>query len=163
MGFPLVYWVGEYWAMGESGDISPAPVSAGDLLILKIPIMIPYQTDWQVAEPAEGRLRKGDDFYQIIEQQLRNDTLYVKCKLDITAKDRYLDLVSHVDKHVKGGVADGKGKTPQLLKNFLKDYLTFNRKHCFFVIDWIEKQTSFKSILLTFPSLFLYIASPPPR
>lgn len=163
MGFPLVYWVEEYLAMGQSGDISPAPVSPEDLLILKIPIMIPYQTDWQVAEQAEGRLRRGEDFYQIVEQQLRNDTLYVKCKLDISAKDRYLDLVSHVDKHVKGGVTDGKGKTPQLLKNFLKDYLTFNRKHFFFVIDWIEHQASFKSIVLTFPSSLLYVASPPPR
>ncbi len=36
--------------------------------------MIPYQTDWQVAEQAEGRLRRGDDFYQIVEQQLMNDT-----------------------------------------------------------------------------------------
>ncbi len=163
MGFPLMYWIEEYWAMGESGAVSPVPVSPEELLILKIPIMIPYQTDWQVAEQAEGRLRRGEDFYQIVEQQLRNDTLYVKCKLDISAKDRYLDLVSHVDKHVKGGVADGKGKTPQLLKNFLKDYLTFNRKHFFFVIDWIEHQTSFKSIVLTFPSSLLYVASPPPR
>lgn len=163
MGFPLVYWIGEYFAEGENADFSPEPVPAEDMLILKIPIMIPYQTDWQVAEQAEGRLRKGDDFYQIVEQQLRNDTLYVKCKLDISAKDRYLDLVSHVDKHVKGGVTDSKGKTPQLLKNFLKDYLTFSRKHWFFVIDWIADQTSFKGVILTFPALFLHVASPPPR
>lgn len=163
MGFPLVYWIGEYFAGAESGQVSTGPVVPEELLILKIPIMIPYQTDWQVAEQAEGRLRRGDDFYQIVEQQLLNDTLYVKCKLDLSAKDRYLDLVSHVDKHVKGGVTDGKGKTPHLLKDFLKDYLTFNRKHWFFVIDWIPTAASFKGIVLTFPSLFLHIASPPPR
>lgn len=69
-----------------------------------------------------------------------NDTLHVKCKLDLTARDRYLDLVAQVDKHVKGGMTDGKSKSPQLLKNFLKDYLTFNRKHWFFVIDWITSR-----------------------
>lgn len=163
VGFPLVYWIGEYFADGHSGEVSRGPVAPDELLILKIPIMIPYQTDWQVAEQAEGRLRRGDDFYQIVEQQLLNDTLYVKCKLDLSAKDRYLDLVSHVDKHVKGDVTDGKGKTQHLLKNFLKDYLTFNRKHWFFVIDWIETTTIFKSIAVTFPTLFLHIASPPPR
>ncbi|MCE6990168.1 hypothetical protein [Dyadobacter sp. CY323] len=163
MGFPLVYWIEEYCAMEESAGFSAVPLAAKSMLILKIPIMIPYQTDWQVAEPAEGRLRRGDDFYQIVEQQLRNDTLYVKCKLDIDAKDRYLDLVSHVDKHVKGGVTDGKGKSPQFLKNFLKDYVTFNRNHWFFVIDWIGATPGFKGIILTFSSLFLHIASPPPR
>lgn len=163
MGFPLVYWIGEYFADAQGGEISSGHVVPEELLILKIPIMVPYQTDWQVAEQAEGRLRRGDDFYQIVEQQLKNDTLYVKCKLDVSAKDRYLDLVSHVDKHVKGGVTDGKDKTPHLLKNFLKDYLTFNRKHWFFVIDWIPTAAGFKGIILTFPSLFLHIASPPPR
>jgi hypothetical protein len=163
MGFSLVYWIEEYFQSGNGGEISLVPSKADEVLILKIPIVIPYQTDWQVAEPAEGRLRRGDDFYQIIEQQLRNDTLYVKCKLDLSAKDRYLDLASHVDKHVKGGIADGKGKTPQLLKNFLKDYLTFNRKHWFFVIDWIETRKVFRGISFTIPSLLLYVASPPPR
>lgn len=163
MGFPLVYWIGEYFAGTQNTGASSKSLPPEDFLILKIPIMIPYQTDWQVAEPAEGRLRRGDDFYQIIEQQLLNDTLYVKCKPDISAKDRYLDLVSHVDKHVKGGVADGKGKTPHLLKDFLKDYLTFNRNHWFFVGDWIEAGISFKSIIFSFPSLFLYVASPPPK
>lgn len=163
MGFPIVYWIEEYLSIGDSSHFSPQAVGKDDLLILKIPIMIPYQTDWQVAEPAEGRLRRGDDFYQIIEQQLKSDTLYVKCKLDVTAKDRYLDLVSQVDKHVKGDVTDGKGKSPQLLKNFLKDYLTFNRKHWFFVMDWLEYRVSFKGIFLIFPSLHLLVASPPPR
>ncbi|MET7258071.1 hypothetical protein [Dyadobacter fermentans] len=163
MGFPLVYWIGEYFADGHSGELATGDILPEELLVLKIPIMVPYQTDWQVAEQAEGRLRRGDDFYQIVEQQLMNDTLYVKCKLDISAKDRYLDLVSHVDKHVKGGVTDGKGKAPQMLKNFLKDYLTFNRKYWFFVIDWIRKDAGFKGILLTIPSLFLYVASPPPK
>lgn len=163
MGFPLVYWIGEYFANAGTAERSPDHPAAGELLMLKIPIMIPYQTDWQVAEQAEGRVRRGDDFYQIVEQQLMNDTLYVKCKLDLSAKDRYLDLVSHVDKHVKGGVTDGKGKAPQVLKNFLKDYLTFNRKHWFFVIDWIRTETSFKCVLLTFPALFLHVASPPPK
>ena len=163
MGFPLVYWIEEYLAVGESRAMPSEPLAPEETLVLKIPIMIPYQTDWQVAEPAEGRLRRGDDFYQIVEQQLLNDTLYVKCKLDVTARDRYLDLVAHVDKHVKGGMTDGKSKTPQLLKNFLKDYLTFNRKHWFFVIDWITSQSGFASILPKFSSLFLFVASPPPR
>lgn len=163
MGFPLVYWIGEYFADGRSAGASSGAQPPGDFLILKIPIMIPYQTDWQVAEPAEGRLRRGNDFYQIVEQQLLNDTLYVKCKLDISAKDRYLDLVSHVDKHVKDGAGDGKAKTSHLLKNFLKDYLTFNRKHWFFVGDWVETGHRFRSIVLTFSSLFLHVASPPPK
>lgn len=163
MGFPLVYWIEEYLAVGESSGMPSEPLAPEETLVLKIPIMIPYQTDWQVAEQAEGRLRRGDDFYQIVEQQLLNDTLYVKCKLDVSARDRYLDLVAHVDKHVKGGMTDGKSKTPQLLKNFLKDFLTFNRKHWFFVIDWITSQSGFESILPRFSSLALFVASPPPR
>lgn len=163
MGFPLVYWIEEYLTVGESSGMPSESLAPQEMLVLKIPIMVPYQTDWQVAEQAEGRLRRGDDFYQIVEQQLLNDTLYVKCKLDVSARDRYLDLVAHVDKHVKGGMTDGKSKTPQLLKNFLKDFLTFNRKHWFFVVDWITSQSGFESILPRFSSLALFVASPPPR
>jgi hypothetical protein len=164
MGFSLVYWIEECASYGEKSESNLVkPTASGEFIVIKIPIMIPYQTDWQVAEPAEGRLRRGDDFYQIVEQQLMNDTLYVKCKLDISARDRYLDLVSHVDKHVKNSTTDGKSKAPHLLKSFLKDYLTFNRKHLFFIMDWISARAGFNSISLHLPSFFLHIASPPPR
>jgi hypothetical protein len=163
MGFPLVYWLEEYLSGQGSFAVPSGPLAPEQMLILKIPIMVPYQTDWQVAEPAEGRLRRGDDFYQIVEQQLKNDTLYVKCKLDLSARDRYLELVTHVDKHVKGGFPDGKSKTPQVLKNFLKEYLTFNRKHWFIVLDWLVPLSTFETVVPKFPSLFLQVASPPPR
>lgn len=164
MGFSLVYWIEECTSYDGKSELNlQMPTTNGEFIVIKIPIMIPYQTDWQVAEPAEGRLRRGDDFYQIVEQQLMNDTLHVKCKLDVSARDRYLDLVSHVDKHVKNATTDGKAKTPHLLKSFLKDYLTFNRRHLFFIMDWISAHAGFNSISFHLPSLFLRIASPPPK
>lgn len=163
MGFPLVYWIGEYLSTGAGNAFPAESLPAEDTFVLKIPVMVPYQTDWQVAEPAEGRLRRGNEFYQIVEQQLLSDTLYVKCKLDPTARERYFDLVDQVDKHVKGGMTGSKNKTSQLLKNFLKDYLTFNRKHLFFLIDWISPAHIFGDFHLYLSTFFLRIASPPPR
>ncbi len=65
------------------------------LVELKIPIHLPYQTSWAAYERYDGELTLNGTLYKYVERKLSDDTLYLKClpntkKMHLeTAKDDY--------------------------------------------------------------------------
>lgn len=49
------------------------------LLILKVPMHLPYFTDWKDFERAEGEIEIEGTHYTYVEKKFSNDTLYLAC------------------------------------------------------------------------------------
>lgn len=137
MGYSVVYLFEEKYAIsaGNEDYIERHPYSKD--IVIKVPVSIPYQTNWDNPEPAEGKIQHGGEYYQMKSKQLINDTMYVHCEFDQNARDRFMTLVSHINDEIAGSNADTHKKLPStILKSFLKDYMTSTRKHIFYVMEW---------------------------
>lgn len=51
--------------------------SGQDAMIVKIPLTMPYQTNFNAYERVDGEFESEGHFYKIFQQKLVNDTLYV--------------------------------------------------------------------------------------
>lgn len=50
-----------------------------DLLELKLPINLPYQTTWAAYERFDGEIEIDGILYKYVERKVSDDTLYLKC------------------------------------------------------------------------------------
>lgn len=72
------------------------------LIELKIPIDLPYQTSWSAFERYDGEIELNGTLYKYVERKLSNDTLYLKClpntkKMHLeTAKDDFFKNTNDV-------------------------------------------------------------------
>ena len=107
-------------------------------IILKVPVSLPYLSDWQSPEEGSGELLHEADYYDIVSKQIVNDTLYVKCQFNENARDRFWNLVSTFDEHISSSQDPQKGHNSLLLKNLLKEYMANGRKHTFIVLEWLS-------------------------
>lgn len=130
-------------------------------IILKIPFSLPYVTDWQGTENGEDELLHGDDFYHIISRKVANDTLYVQCEFNESARDRFWGLVSSFDEHIKS-TSDSKNHTADIMKNILKEYMSTDRRLTFFIFEWITPGT-YPDIEVSLLNSVSNIFTPPPN
>lgn len=164
MGYSVVYLLEDKYAVstGNEGFIERQEYSKD--IVIKVPVSLPYQTNWDNPEPAEGKIQHDGEYYQMKSRQLINDTMYVHCEFDQNARDRFMSLVSHINDEISGTASDSHKKSPStVLKSFLKEYMTSSRKHVFYVMEWSEKSiytSPDKSSALL--KAFLSIPSPPP-
>jgi GTP-dependent phosphoenolpyruvate carboxykinase len=165
IGYSLVYLSEERLTVSEKGkDFVQQCASSADIVI-KVPVAVPYQNDWDAPEPVTGQIQHEGQFYQMKSQQLINDTLYVRCEVDQGARDRFTELVSKINDQVTGESADSqKGHHSQILKNFMKEYMSQGRKHIFYVLEWVPAQHSLHHrVLSLLPERHAKIPSPPPN
>lgn|GEM_PF-993055 len=152
-----------FYNIAGNVDQEKVPVNEADQeFLLKIPISLPYATDWQIAEPAEGELVQGADYYDIVSKQMLNDTLFVKCRYRENARDRFWNLVSTFEDQVKSSKESPKNQNNSLLKNLLKEYMANGRKLTFFILDWAFPAT-YKTFVAHATALTEYgVTVPPP-
>ena len=73
------------------------------------------------------------------------------------------DVASHINEHVADKAGDfSKKSSSQLLKNFLKEYMSSDKKHIVFVIDWVQPRQN-TIHLFTPETRSVDTQSPPPR
>lgn len=163
MGYSVVYWFDTNKAEDAFAQTVQPISGKEDYVLLKMPLSLPYQTDWATARKANGIIRQGDVHYRMISQKLVNDTLYTVCKIDQSANKRFSKLSSHINEHVSEKASDmSKKSSSQLLKNFLKEYMASDKKHLVFIIDWLEpRQNTFH--VFTPEVRSVDTQSPPPR
>ncbi|MBE9461566.1 hypothetical protein ACFP1I_02210 [Dyadobacter subterraneus] len=134
-------------------------------IVIKIPVPLPYQTNWKSSETVEGVIQHNGNYYQIKTRQLINDTLYVHCELDQNARERFSSLVSNIINEVRGMPSDPhKTSHATILKNFVKEYLSLDRKHTFYLLEWSETAVLAKDHYVYHASkTHRRILSPPPE
>ncbi|WP_439558867.1 hypothetical protein [Dyadobacter sp.] len=163
VGYSIVYLLEERHEIGAvNTDLIQQSASSADIVI-KVPVAVPYQTNWETPESVEGQIRHEGRFYQMKSQQLLNDTMYVHCELDQTARDRFTDLVSKINDQVTGQSDNAKDQHSSILKNFLKEYMGQDRKHVFYVLEWTPSHLIISSSTPAFTTeRHASIPAPPP-
>lgn len=162
VGYSIVYWLGGNVALHEHETQFDSNVNE-DYITVKVPVVLPYQTNWTAPQSVQGSIQVGEGFFEMVEQIMLNDTLYITCKSDHHARKNFFALAQHIDNHIK----DYNGSTPDSSKsktlNLLKEYVSFRRLHVFFWVEWLPDTTPSISISFTLLLRALPLFSPPPE
>lgn len=139
MGYSIVYLLEKQYVptVADTRHIEQSPYSRD--IVVKVPVSLPYQISWSHPEPSEGKIEHQGEYYQVKTQQLVNDTMYLYCEYDQNARDRYMELVDHIQSEMTQPSPKSHAK---LLKSLVKEFMASPRKHVFFVMEWIETTPS---------------------
>lgn len=161
--FILLYQAGgfalQYLALADSESISLDENS--ETMVVKIPISLPYQTNWEAPREAEGELRQGDEFYQMVEQKMENDTLYTTIVADQNARDRFFDLANQVSEHLTDQPEKAPAKS-KLIQTLVKEYCTSKDVWVFYILEWPVKSFATDHPVLS-PNTFSGAFDSPPQ
>jgi hypothetical protein len=132
----LLYQAGgfalQYLSDGNTVVIDP---ETEETVVVKIPINLPYQTDWVSAEEVDGSVRQGDEFYEMKSRKVENDTLVTVMVKDRNARENFFDLAEQVNEHL----TDEPGSTPvktKLINTLVKEYCAQSSGWVFYILDW---------------------------
>jgi hypothetical protein len=132
----LLYQAGgfalQYLSEGNTVAIDP---ETEETVVVKIPINLPYQTDWVSAEEVEGSVRQGDEFYEMKERKIENDTLVTVMVKDRNARENFFYLAAQVNEHL----SDEPGSTPaktKLINTLVKEYCAQSSGWVFYIMEW---------------------------
>ena len=161
--FILLYQAGgfalQYLALADSESISLDENS--ETMVVKIPISLPYQTNWEAPREAEGELRQGDEFYQMVEQKMENDTLYTTIVADQNARDRFFDLANQVSEHLTDQPEKAPAKS-KLIQTLVKEYCASKDVWVFYILEWPVKSIATDHPVLA-PNTFSGAFDSPPQ
>ena len=96
-----------------------------ELIEMKVPLPMPYQTNWSSFERYDGEIEIAGVHYNYVKRKVQNDTLILMCipnhgkmKLN-SAKEQFFSLVNDVSQN-----GDQKGPSPKssLIKTITTDY-----------------------------------------
>lgn len=74
--------------------------SDDDLILVKVPVLLPYASDWSEYERYSGEIEWGGVHYNYVKRKVLNDTLYLMCLPDMNrtklsdAHDQYTRKVN---------------------------------------------------------------------
>ena len=112
----------------ETGDYDEAM-----LMEIKIPLQLPYYTNWSQYERHYGEAEWNGEHYQYVKRKLYNDTLYLLC-IPHTEKNNIQIAATDIFRSVNNIQHDGvpqKSHQPTVIKLMLSEFL--------------EAETSFKA------------------
>lgn len=134
--------------------------------VVKLPISLPYTSDWDNPDGRAGLIRIGDQFYNIVRQHYANDTLYTVLKTNQSARERFADLADQFQQ-VSSDHTPAKSplsKALKLLKDRLTTYLLPDHWQLTVpVADTEPERLAFGETALTYSAAYLPHPSPPPR
>jgi len=83
-----------------------------ELILLKVPVHLPYQTSWSAYERYNGEITLKGVKYKYVKRKLANDTLYLKCipntkEMELqTAKNDFFQLSNNLLQNSNSKKAD---------------------------------------------------------
>ncbi|CAM3872667.1 hypothetical protein [Aquirufa aurantiipilula] len=134
--------------------------SESDSYVVKIPISLPYPSNREIPQEVSGALQQGDEFYQMLDQKIENDTLYTRVVNDRNARDQFLDLADLVNEHL----GDQPEKTPaksKLIQTLVKEYCQSSSAWVFYILEWPNETTTPQHVPLQTSSFQDALFSPP--
>ena len=157
----LLYQAGgfalQYLSDGNTVAIDP---ETEETVVVKIPINLPYQTDWVSAEEVDGSVRQGDEFYEMKSRKVENDTLVTVMVKDRNARENFFDLAEQVNEHL----TDEPGSTPaktKLINTLVKEYCAQSSGWVFYILDWPSPSEAISHPILPTKDFSSAFFSPP--
>ncbi|MFN3851822.1 MAG: hypothetical protein ACK4NY_20460 [Spirosomataceae bacterium] len=163
LGFTFVTFWNE-WQEAHSVKSSNLVELRGDTLIFKVPISIPYQSEWE-AKPTEERMAIFDgEFYHSYKQAYQNDTLYTYYTHQRVSRENIYTLLHDVHDNLnqfsKKNIPPAQ-KSLDFFKNLSKDYVEIHTR--LITLFWVEdlpiQNYAYSSDYVQIP---LEVSSPPP-
>lgn len=162
VGYSVVYWLGGNVALDEQKDELESFLK-DEYIIVKVPVSLPYQTNWTAPQFVQGQLQVGSEFYEMVEQIMLNDTIYITCKPDRDARANFYALAEHISKHIHDNANDGPQPSKSIVIQLLKEYVSFQRIHRFFIIKSLSDSTPLQNFSFLTLSRAFGVISPPPE
>ena len=164
IGYSVVYMFEDRNMVGNHAKDLVEQQAGSENITIKVPVAVPYQNNWDAPEPVEGKLEFDGQFYQMKSRQLVNDTLYVKCEFDQNARDRFMELVAKINDQVTSHSKSEKQVPSSVLKSFLKEYMSPDRRYTFYLLEWVDSiQSHMPQSNAPLPEQYQTIPSPPPN
>jgi hypothetical protein len=93
---------------------------ADEIVLLKIPVTLPYPIQTQGFERVDGSFQHEGQFYKLVKHKLQNDTLYIVCIRDHATRE----LVQTMDDYVEltQSFPATNQKTWNFLSKLIKDF-----------------------------------------
>lgn len=91
-----------------------------ETLTLKVPVTLPYQSDWHSFERVQGGFEKDGQFYDLVKQKVERDTLIIVYIKDQKETSLFDSLTAFVHASTDTPISKKAGK---LIEVFTKDYL----------------------------------------
>lgn len=131
--FVLLYQAGGFalrFIAQDSGSFT-----AGETIVVEMPISLPYATDWDVPQAVSGEIQQGDNFYQMKDQQVIDGKLVTTLVSDQSARDRFFDLASQVNEHLSDQSEKAPAKS-KLMNTLVKEYCSQASAWVFYIMEW---------------------------
>ena len=158
-GYYMMYWGLRYQATLELREqLDTGAYADSQTLTIALPLTLPYAVDRNY-ERVDGEFEYRGEFYKLVKQQLKHDTLFIVCIKDIREKHLVGEMINFTR------LANDLPATSKALKifgNLLKDYAGSHSLA-------LTEHTSGWVATYIYPALSFYpftrynsIASPPP-
>jgi len=160
VGYYFVYLGLRFHANTEMAQrLDTESYTADETITVRIPFTLPYWVDSNDYERISGEFVHNGEFYKLVKQELKKDTLYVVCIRDSKEK-RNFNFMSGFAKLSTDVPASSKN-TLKLFASLLKDFVPTidsilpSQPVAFIVTTYVSKQ--FNVIAAVYP-----VPSPPP-
>jgi hypothetical protein len=94
--------------------------STEDVVILTLPIALPYPVHNPGYERADGEIKYGGEYYQLVKQKVENDTLFMVCVRD--HEQKHLDNTIYEYANLSNNLPAATGDAADLMAKLFKDY-----------------------------------------
>ncbi len=129
----------------------------------KIPIALPYATDWEQPRESEGLFQHGDKFYTLVSKTYHSDTLYVTAIENSNARDIFTMLSDHFEQSPEPSEAP-QDQGQWLAKLLQNTYFTQDYHQALFSDSYAFKTelVNYRPENIIYTSPFLGVLTPPP-
>ena len=122
VGYYFVYMGLRYQVKSEMlVRLDAGNYSKEETVTLKIPFTLPYWMDSRAYERVNGEFQYQGEFYQLVDQKLEKDTLYVVCIRDAQEKKLHEVMTDYVK--LTNDLPTSSQKALKLLSSLIKDYV----------------------------------------
>jgi len=161
VGYYFVYMGLRYQAKSEMlSRLDAGNYSNEETVTLKIPFTLPYWMDSRGYERVHGEFQYQGEFYQLIEQKLEKDTLYVVCIRDAREKKLHVAMTDFVK--LTNDLPASSQKALKLLTSFIKDYVRSVPTEISKSLGW-SREVTFAEPSFYLLTLASTVYSPPPE
>jgi hypothetical protein len=160
VGYYFVYLGLRFQANTEMAQrLDSESYTADETILIKIPFTLPYWTDSKDFERVNGEFVHNGEFYKLVKQELKNDTLYVVCIHDFKEKRNFNFMAGFAKLSTDAPVSSKQAFKlfGSLLKDFIPSSNSIISTEPFALIHITYTNEQFSLISAAYP-----VVSPPP-
>lgn len=160
-GYYFIYWGLQSRAKSDLLHRLDADNYSGeDLIIISLPITLPYPLQEQGYERVDGEFEYQGEFYRLVKQRLEKDTLFMVCIKD-HHKKKLLNVLNEYSSYVNN-LPSSSDQTLDMFSKLFKDYTSISSTPISTIPGW-SAAISHGERPVVFFDVEQPVKSPPPR